>query len=94
MFAVHEVAVSLDCFMLFYCLLSMLVAMAWRPLKPLHVAQRSVAAILFDLRILPLVTSVIVTFALVVPSFELLQPVAVDERWAQWRSRSVFALCS
>jgi beta-lactamase regulating signal transducer with metallopeptidase domain len=80
MFALHEIAVSLNCFVLLYCLLSALIAMAWRPLKPSHVAQQSVAAVLFELRILPLVASVIVTFALIVPSFQLLEPVSIDER--------------
>jgi Zn-dependent protease with chaperone function len=74
MFALHGIAVSLNCFVLLYCLLSLLVAIVWRPLKPLHVAQRSVAAILFELRILPLVASAIVTVGLIVPSFELLEP--------------------
>jgi Zn-dependent protease with chaperone function len=79
MFALHGMAVSLDCFMLLYCLLSVLVVTAWRPLKPLHVAQQSVAAILFALRILPLLVSVIITFALVLPSFQLLEPLPTDE---------------
>lgn len=71
MFALR-IAVSLDCFLLLYCLLSVLVETIWRPLKPLHVAQQSVATILFGLRILPVLASLIITFALVVPSFELL----------------------
>ena len=79
MFALHGIAVSLDCFMLLYCLLSVLVATAWSPLKPLHVAQQSVAAILFALRILPLLASVIITFALVAPSFQLLEPRPINE---------------
>ncbi len=79
MFALRGIAVSLDCFLLLYCLLSVLVETVWRPLKPLHVAQQSVAAILFGLRILPLLASVIITFALVVPSFQLLEPLPIDE---------------
>src|SRR5450755_1061864 len=74
MFALLRIAVSLDCFLLLYCLLSVLVETVWRPVRPLHVAQRSVATILFGLRILPLVASLIVTFALVVPSFQLMEP--------------------
>jgi Zn-dependent protease with chaperone function len=77
MFALRGIAVSLDCFMLLYCLLSALVAAVWRPLKPFHVAQQSVAAILFGLRILPLLFSVIITFALVVPSIHLLEPLRI-----------------
>jgi Zn-dependent protease with chaperone function len=79
MFALRGIAVSLNCFVLLYCLLSVLVATVWRPLKPLQVAQQSVAAILFGLRIVPLAASVIVTFALVVPSFQLLEPLPMDE---------------
>jgi len=80
MFALRGIAVSLNCFVLLYCLLSVLVAMAWRALQPVHVAQQSVAAILFELRILPLVVSVIVTFALIVPSFQLFEPLSMNER--------------
>jgi hypothetical protein len=79
MFALRAIAVSLDCFLLLYCLLSVLVETAWRALRPLHVAQRSVATILFALRILPLLASLTVTFALVVPSFQLMQPLPGDE---------------
>jgi Zn-dependent protease with chaperone function len=80
MFALHGIAVSLDCFLLLYCLLSLLVKTVWRPLRPLYVAQQSVAAILFGLRILPLLASLIITFALVVPSFQLLEPLPINER--------------
>jgi Zn-dependent protease with chaperone function len=79
MFALRGIAVSLTCFVLLYCLLSALVAVVWRPLKQLHVAQRSVASLLFELRILPLLASVVITFALVVPSFDRLEPRSVDE---------------
>lgn len=74
MFALLRIAVSLDCFLLLYCLLSVFVEMVWRLLRPFHVAQQSVASILFGLRILPLLASLIVTFALVVPSLQLMQP--------------------
>ena len=79
MIALRGIAVSLDCFLLLYCLLSVLVEAVWRSLRPLHVAQQSVAAILFALRILPLLVSLIITFALVVPSFQLLEPLPIDE---------------
>jgi hypothetical protein len=74
MFVLRGIAVSLSCFVMLYSLLSALVAAAWRPLKPAHVAQQSVASILFALRTLPLAASVFITFALVVPSFRLLEP--------------------
>jgi len=79
MFALRETAVSLTCFVLLYWLLSALVAAVWRPLKPLQVAQQSVASLLFALRVLPLIVSAVVTFAFVVPSFQLLEPRSVHE---------------
>jgi beta-lactamase regulating signal transducer with metallopeptidase domain len=79
MFTLREIAVALNAFVLLYCLLSALVATAWRPLKPLHLAQQSVAAILFALRTLPLAASVVITLALVVPSFQLLEQRLVHE---------------
>src|ERR1700691_1491257 len=79
MFTLLGIVVALNCFVLLYCLLSALVATAWSRLKPLHVAQQSVAAILFALRTLPLAVSVVVTCALVVPSFQLLEQRAVHE---------------
>jgi Zn-dependent protease with chaperone function len=78
MFALRGIAVSLSCFVLLYCLLSTLVTTAWRLLKPFDVAQRSVAAVLFGVRILPLLVSMVVTFALVVPSLLLLKPLPSD----------------
>jgi Zn-dependent protease with chaperone function len=77
MFALR-IAVSLDWFLLLYCLLSILVETVWRAVRPLHVAQRSVATILFGLRILPLIASLIITFALVVPS-QLMEPLPINE---------------
>ncbi len=77
MFALR-IAVSLDWFLLLYCLLSILVETVWRAVRPLHVAQRSVATILFGLRILPLAASLIITFALVVPS-QLMEPIPINE---------------
>ena len=77
MFALR-IAVSLDWFLLLYCLLSILIETVWRAVRPLHVAQRSVASILFGLRILPLIASLIITFALVVPS-QLMEPLPINE---------------
>jgi hypothetical protein len=79
MFALRETAVSLTCFVLLYCLVSTFVAMVWHPLKLLRVAQQSVAALLFGLRILPLLASVVITFTLVVPSFQRLEPRSLHE---------------
>jgi Zn-dependent protease with chaperone function len=74
MFALRGIAVSLTFFVLVYCLLSALVAIAWRSLKLLQATERSLTNLLFALRVLPLVVSVVVTFAFVVPSFQLLEP--------------------
>jgi Zn-dependent protease with chaperone function len=79
MFALRGIAVSLTFFVLLYCLLSALVAVAWRSLKWLHATEQSLAGLLFALRVLPLVASVVITFAFVVPSFQLLEPRSIDE---------------
>jgi Zn-dependent protease with chaperone function len=81
MFALRGIAVSLTFFVLAYCLLSALVAVAWRSLKMLHATERTLANLFFALRVLPLVASIVVTFAFVVPSFQLLEPrsLVVDE---------------
>ncbi|MGA8270077.1 MAG: hypothetical protein WB919_00860, partial [Candidatus Sulfotelmatobacter sp.] len=78
MLALLKITVSLDCFLLLYWVFSVLVETVWRPVRPLHVAQRSVATVLFGLRILPLVASLIITFALVVPSFRLMEPFPIS----------------
>ncbi len=78
MFALRGIAVSLTFFVLVYCLLSALVAVAWRSLKLWHAPARSLAALLFALRVLPMAASVVITFALVVPSFQLLEPRSIN----------------
>ena len=79
MFALRGIAVSLTFFVLLYCVLSALVAVAWRSLKVLHATERSLTDLLFALRVFPLVASVAITFAFVVPSFQLLEPRSIDE---------------
>jgi Zn-dependent protease with chaperone function len=79
MFALRGIAVSLTFFVLLYCLLSALVAAAWRSLKLVHATEKSLAGLLFALRVLPLAASAVITFAFVVPSFELLEPRSTDE---------------
>jgi Zn-dependent protease with chaperone function len=79
MFALRGIAVSLTFFVLLYCLLSAVVAVSWRSLRWLRVPQQTLAASLFALRVLPLLVSVVVTLTFVVPSFQLLEPRAVDE---------------
>jgi Zn-dependent protease with chaperone function len=72
------IAVSLTFFVLLYCLLSTLVAVAWRSLKLLHAREQSLSRLLFVLRVLPLAASVVMTFAFVVPSFQLLEPRSIN----------------
>lgn len=79
MFALRGIAVSLAFFVLLYCLLSALVAAGWRSLRLLHLTQQSLAGLLFAARVLPLAVSVLITLALVVPSFQLLEPRSIDE---------------
>jgi Zn-dependent protease with chaperone function len=79
MFALRGIAVSLTFFVLLYCLLSALVAVTWRSLQLLHAREKTLAGLLFALRVLPLVISVIITFVFVVPSFQLLEPRSIDE---------------
>ena len=79
MFALRGIAVSLTFFVLLYCFLSALVAVSWRWLKWLHAAEQSVADLLFLLRVLPLVASIAITAAFVVPSFQILEPRSIDE---------------
>jgi Zn-dependent protease with chaperone function len=74
MFALRGIAVSLTFFVLIYCLLSALVAVAWRSLRLLHATGPRLTDLFFAVRVLPLVVSVVVTFAFVVPSFQLLEP--------------------
>jgi Zn-dependent protease with chaperone function len=78
MFALRGIAVSLTFFVLLYCLLSALVAVAWRSLRWLRVTEQGLAALLFAFRVLPLAASVVMTFAFVVPSFQLLEPRSMD----------------
>ena len=79
MFALRGIAVSLTFFVLLYGLLSALVAVAWRSLRWLHAREKSLADLLFVLRILPVAASVVITFVFVVPSFQLLEPRSIDE---------------
>lgn len=79
MFALREIAVSLTFFVLFYCVLSALVALVWRTLRLLNARDKTIADLLFALRVLPLAVSIALTFIFVVPSFQLLEPRAADE---------------
>jgi beta-lactamase regulating signal transducer with metallopeptidase domain len=79
MFALREIAVSLAFFVLLYCALSALVSLLWRGAKWLRPTERNLADFLFLLRVLPLFASILITLAIVVPSFQLLEPRSTNE---------------
>jgi hypothetical protein len=80
MFALRGIAVSLTFFVLLYCLLSLLVVVAWRALKLLlSNSERSLANLLFGFSTLPVAASTLITLGLVVPSFQLLEPRSIKE---------------
>jgi len=79
MFGLRGIAVSLTFFVLAYCLLSALVAVAWRLLSLLRATERGLADLLFAVRVLPLLVSIVIAFVFVVPSFQLLEPRSIDE---------------
>ncbi len=78
MFALRGVTVSLTFFVLLYCALSALIAVTWRRLTSIQTTERTRAALLFAVRVLPVVASIVITFAFVVPSFQLLEPRSFD----------------
>src|SRR6202040_4370901 len=47
-------------------------------LKLLHATERSLAGLLFALRVFPLTASVVITFGFVVPSFQFLEPRSIN----------------
>jgi Zn-dependent protease with chaperone function len=81
MFAARGIAVSLSVFVMVYCVLSLAVCLGWRTVR-LHSQRRPVrriADLLFALRMFPLATAGVITAALTVPSFLLLEPRAINE---------------
>jgi Zn-dependent protease with chaperone function len=79
MFAVREIAVSLTFFVLLYCCFSLMVVVGWHRLKMLRLNEKSAADILFLARVLPMLASVAIMCAFVVPSFQLLEPRGIEE---------------
>jgi len=81
MFAARGIAVSFSVFAMVYCVLSLAVCLAWRPvwLRLQRRPIRRIADLLFTLRMLPLATAAIITAAFTVPSFVLLEPRAIEE---------------
>lgn len=81
MFVARGIAVSLSVFVIVYCLLSLAVACGWRRawLRAQRLGIRRVAHILFILRMFPLIAAALMTAALTIPSFLLLEPRSTDE---------------
>jgi len=81
MFAARGIAVSLSVFVIVYSLLSLALVCGWR--RASAWAQRlslgRAADMLFVLRMFPFFTAALMTAALTVPSFLLLEPRATDE---------------
>jgi Zn-dependent protease with chaperone function len=81
MFAARGIAVSLSVFVIVYCVLSLAVASGWQRawVRVQRLSVRRAADMLFALRMFPLITAALITAALTVPSFLLLEPRAIDE---------------
>jgi beta-lactamase regulating signal transducer with metallopeptidase domain len=81
MYALRGIAVSLSIFFILYMVMSAAIGTGWRRL--LRYSQghsaRSSSNLLFALRVLPAVAAAVVTLALAVPSFVILEPRSVDE---------------
>lgn len=79
MFAVREIAVSLTFFVLLYCCFSLIVVLGWQRLNKLRLSEKNLADTLFLARVLPMLASIAVTCAFVIPSFQLLEPRGIEE---------------
>jgi hypothetical protein len=81
MFLLRGVAVSLSIGVIVYVCLSMAVLLAWRVVRPdaLRYSAKSLADLLFALRLFPMLVSAAVMLLLAVPSFLWLEPRAVTE---------------
>src|SRR5438309_540004 len=81
MFAARGIAVAFSVFVLVYSWLSFAVCCAWRWiwLRSQKLPARRCADLLFALRVFPVAAAGVVTMALAVPSFLLLEPRTIDE---------------
>ncbi len=81
MFALRGAVVSLSTFAAVYCVFSLGVCFAGTAFTRWcqHLPARRSADLLFALRMFPLIAAMLVTAALTVPSFLLLEPRAIDE---------------
>jgi Zn-dependent protease with chaperone function len=81
MFAARCIGVSLAVFVVLYVFLSLAVSRGWKLMR--HAfrprSARSMADLLFGLRILPLALSSLVTLAVTLPSFLMLEPRSTSE---------------
>ena len=81
-FYLRGIAVSCSIFVAFYSVLSLAVCCVWRKIwqfSQRYSTERS-ADLLFAVRIAPFVAATVVTLAIAVPSFLLLEPRAIDEK--------------
>jgi len=80
MFVVRGIAVSLTFFVLLYCALSAVVALSWRLASRLRtVSPTDQARLLFWLRVFPLIATIAITLALVIPAYVRLEPRSIEE---------------
>jgi beta-lactamase regulating signal transducer with metallopeptidase domain len=81
MFALRGIAVSFSIFFLIYISLSFFVCLAWRKVRAYgdRDSAKRAANFLLAARLTPFALSAVVTLALAVPSFLLLEPRAADE---------------
>jgi Zn-dependent protease with chaperone function len=82
MFALRGTVIGLAVFATVYCTMSFTVLLAWRKLRSyglrFHASWR--ADLLFALRLLPLISAVLLTAVVAVPSFLILEPRSIEER--------------
>jgi hypothetical protein len=81
-FYLRGTAISCSIFVAFYSVLSLAVCCVWRRIwrfTQRYSTERS-ADLLFVLRIAPFVVATVITLAIAVPSFLLLEPRAIDEK--------------
>src|SRR5208282_6166696 len=79
-YALRILLVALGFFGVLYCLLSLLLACAWRCFRLLRSNRSSLpAGTLFALRVLPLAASAFITITLAIPAFLRLESNAIDE---------------
>jgi beta-lactamase regulating signal transducer with metallopeptidase domain len=79
MFFLRGLAVSLSFFIVLYCVFSATVVAAWRTVPLRHISIRLSATLLFLARMFPVGASIVLTVAIVVPSFISLEPRTIDE---------------